>query len=130
MSINYSEWPIEKGQVEDLLLDPLNPRLSELNNPTQEEIIEQLIKYEDVLSLALRIAERGFLPSEILIAYKDKGSIYVLEGNRRLAACKLLLAPDKASEKHKKRFQSLSEKVNKDNLKKVNVVFSPSVSLL
>jgi len=45
MSINYSEWPIEKGQVENLLLDPLNPRLSELNNPTQEEVIEKLIKY-------------------------------------------------------------------------------------
>ncbi len=126
MSINYSKWPIKKEQVENLLLDPLNPRLSELNNPTQEKIIEQLIKYEDVLSLSLRIAERGFLPSEILIAYKEGNSTYVLEGNRRLAACKLLLDPDKASEKYKKRFQSLSEKVNKDNLKEINLVFSPT----
>ncbi|MBE3128291.1 MAG: hypothetical protein IMZ60_01265 [Actinobacteria bacterium] len=126
MSINYSKWSLEKGQVENLLLDPFNPRLSELNNPTQEEIIEQLIKHEDVLSLSLRIAERGFLPSEILIAYKNGNSTYVLEGNRRLAACKLLLEPNKASEKYKKRFQSLSEKVNKDNLKEINLVISPN----
>lgn len=126
MSVNYSEWPIEKTEVEDLKLDPQNPRLSEIENPTQEKIIEQLVKYEDVLGLAIRIAERGFLPSEVLIANKEKDIIYVLEGNRRLTACKLLLNPLRAPDKYRKSFQALSDRINKENLKKLNVLFSPS----
>lgn len=89
MSVNYSEWSIEKTEVENLQLDPQNPRLSEIENPTQEKIIEQLVQYEDVLGLAIRISERGFLPSEVLIAHKER---YNLCFGREPTTCCLQVA--------------------------------------
>lgn len=126
MSLKYSDWEIQKKHVDELLLDPNNPRFFGLNNPKQEQIIEQLIKYEDVTDLALRIAERGFLPTEILIVCKENSKNYVLEGNRRLAACKLLLNHKVAPASYQKRIKSMSDASDKKSIEKVNVVFAPT----
>lgn len=126
MATKYYDWTIEKKSTEELLLDPNNPRFFGLQNPTQEQIIEQLIKYENVTELALRIAERGFLPNEILIVCEEDSKNYVLEGNRRLAACKLLLDYKVAPESHQKRIQSIAENADRNSIQKINVVFAPT----
>jgi hypothetical protein len=123
---NYSEWEIKKEKVEELQLDPNNPRFFGLSNPTQQQIIEHLIKYENVIELALRISEKGFLPNEILIVCDENSSHYVLEGNRRLSACKLLLDYKLAPSNYHKRIQSLAAKIDKTNIQKVNVLYAPS----
>jgi hypothetical protein len=51
---------------------------------------------------------------------------YVLEGNRRVAALKLLLNPDGAPEKYKGKFRSLSRSLDRPLLKKVQAVVAPS----
>jgi hypothetical protein len=79
--------------VDDLFLDPRNPRLTDLglgNNPTQIQIVDALWSKMAVDEVALSIAENGFYRHEPLYAAKEQGKLYVVEGNRRLAAVKLL----------------------------------------
>jgi hypothetical protein len=86
-------WTSEDVAVGDLLLDPLNPRLADFGlsqNATQDEIAGVLWSKMAVDELALSIAENGFYEHEPLYAVKEKGKSYVIEGNRRLAAVKLL----------------------------------------
>jgi hypothetical protein len=91
---NVLEIPVEK-----LLLDLNNPRHDVLENQTdalREMIIDQADK---LVNLARDIIEKGINPSELTIVTPDDGSIdeyVVLEGNRRLAALKLLTNPSLA----------------------------------
>lgn len=88
-----SSWEVEDLLVDDLLLDPKNPRLSDFGlngNPSQAEIAGVLWSRMAVDEVALSIAENGFYRHESLYAVREHGKLYVIEGNRRLAAVKLL----------------------------------------
>ncbi|MDV7339270.1 hypothetical protein RYZ26_06675 [Terasakiella sp. A23] len=60
---------------------------------TEDSIISYLVKYQDVIGLAHQISHfQGLIPTERILVYKNKsGKHVVLEGNRRVCACKLLL---------------------------------------
>lgn len=78
----------------DLFLDPLNPRIDVPENATQEEIRLQLLKYEEIVELANEIVrEKRLLPGDRIITFIEDGKHIVLEGNRRVCACQLLLDP-------------------------------------
>lgn len=80
-------------RTDDLLLDPKNPRLADLDldEPlSQDTIIQALWSKMAVDEVALSIAENGFYRHEPLYAAKEDGKLYIVEGNRRLAAVKLL----------------------------------------
>ena len=82
--------------VSELLFDPQNPRLAELGlskTPTQPEILKALWQSMAVDEVAWSIAKNGFFSYEPLFVEIDAKSKrkYVIEGNRRLAAVKLLL---------------------------------------
>lgn len=84
----------ERVDVEKLFLDKKNPRLAEYalgSKPTQPELIKILWQKMAVDELAMSIAARGFFPHEPLFAEEEGGKLVVIEGNRRLAAVKLLL---------------------------------------
>jgi hypothetical protein len=80
--------------VEDLLLDADNPRLaSVLRNGSQDSLVKVLWTEMAVDEIALSIAANGFFRDESLVVAPDKkhrGKFVVLEGNRRLAAVRLL----------------------------------------
>lgn len=87
---------IEYMDVEDLNLDPTNPRLGRENtgrNVTQKRVLEMMQDW-NLDELALSFVENGFWPQEALLILEE--SLYggkcfvVVEGNRRLAALKLL----------------------------------------
>ena len=83
----------------ELLLDPDNPRLPEdLRGGSQPKILEYL--YENVVldELARSYLNNGFFQHEHLIVTPSNGSFVALEGNRRLAAVKILLEDDDAKE--------------------------------
>src|SRR5262245_19433256 len=87
------DWKPEPQPVDELLLDPQNPRLRDVGldeNATQIEIITALWREMAVDEVALSIANNGFYAHEPLFAEKEHGKLYVVEGNRRLAAVKLL----------------------------------------
>ena len=81
--------------VSDLHFDYENPRLAEygITKATPEgEILKILWDAMDVRELVQSISASGFFPHEALIVAKEDGKCVVIEGNRRLAAVKVLLA--------------------------------------
>ncbi|WP_431293409.1 ParB/Srx family N-terminal domain-containing protein [Pedobacter sp. P26] len=94
--IDYSQWQRKKLQVKSLKLDDENPRLSGFGSskPTQNQVVEYMLEYEKVIQLAKDIAKMGFLPNEEPIVFKENNRYVVVEGNRRVTACKVLVDPD------------------------------------
>lgn len=81
--------------VSDLTFDRKNPRLSEFDVADNEpDIIKVLWETMDVQELVLSIAASGYFQHEPMIVAEENGRNVVIEGNRRLAAVKLLLKPD------------------------------------
>lgn len=93
--------------VSKLFLDLDNYRHEQLEN--QEEVIEYLIKNEDVKLLAKDIAAHGLSPFDVWGVTKKKKVYEVVEGNRRACALILLNAPSKAPEKDQAYFQKLAD---------------------
>jgi len=83
----------------DLLLDPDNPRLPEhLRGGSQPKILEYLYENGVLDELARSYLNNGFFQHEHLIVTAENGSFIALEGNRRLAAVKILLEDGDAKE--------------------------------
>lgn len=72
----------------DLHLDLRNPRVTEADFDDEEAVLEYLIDYVDVDELIQSILSSGWLDYEPLIVLE--GDNVVLEGNRRLAALRIL----------------------------------------
>lgn len=124
--MDFSRWPIRPYAVNRLRLDPLNPRLATgVKRPTQQELIADLLVHEDVLDLVRDIARLGYFPNELLVAIRDGSNTIVVEGNRRLAALKLLLNPELAPESFEKRVRQYADRVQGPT-EKVPVVVAPS----
>ncbi len=80
------------AKLEELSLDPTNPRLGRNNtgrDVPQTRVLE-LMKNWELDELALSFLESGFWPQEALLVVKEtlygKTALVVVEGNRRLAA--------------------------------------------
>lgn len=81
--------------ADDLYFDAKNPRLAEAGaRPSQMEILKTLWREFAVDEIALSIAANGYFPYEPLFATKEDRRLVVVEGNRRLAAVRLLTDPD------------------------------------
>jgi hypothetical protein len=87
---------IRYASITELNLDPLNPRLGRENtgrDVSQEKVLA-LMQDWTLEELAVSFIENGFWAQEALIVVKEKlyGSVtdVVVEGNRRLAALRLL----------------------------------------
>ena len=86
-----------KGKIvyidtEDLAFDPDNPRFYRLNDASSiSAVIDEMLDDEGVQDLMLSIGEKDYFEGEpLLVATHSDGSLIVVEGNRRLAATKLL----------------------------------------
>jgi hypothetical protein len=86
--------------IDQLLLDPENPRLDGIAKSTNQiDLIRAMWKEMAVSEVALSIAENGYFEEEPLFvvpapAANGKERYYVVEGNRRLTAVKLLVDAD------------------------------------
>jgi len=89
--------PKTTGKVPTELLDfdPHNPRLIEdgIKNPTDSQIILSLSDTADLAEVVESIASNGYIDIEPIIAQKIGKRWRVLEGNRRLAAIRILQNP-------------------------------------
>ncbi|MGP6856828.1 ParB N-terminal domain-containing protein [Klebsiella pneumoniae] len=87
---------VSKLSPDELKLDPRNPRLyngrSFVGNVSEHELVKALSDHADLDELLKSISENGYMPIEplIIIKYPGDDKYTVLEGNRRLAALKLL----------------------------------------
>lgn len=125
--IAYEKWKQKELSVPNLLLDPLNPRIPEPDpSLSQRQLITELVQHDKVYELARNIADNGYFPVEALIIIEKSGDRYVVEGNRRLAALKLLLSPELAPSESQHRFEVLSERASSGLIKKLRVMVAPS----
>jgi hypothetical protein len=87
-----------KVPTEYLDFDPSNPRLIEdgIKNPTDADIIMALSDSADLAEVVESVALNGYIDIEPLVAQRVDGRWRVLEGNRRLAAIRILQDPSLA----------------------------------
>lgn len=103
------QWKTQSFGPKKLQLDPQNPRIEVEKNATQEQIRLKLLELEDVLDLARGIERnKGLFYGERIIVVEEAGKAVVLEGNRRVAACQMLLSPALVPENFKSRFPQAS----------------------
>ena len=89
--------PAREVALDLLDLDDKNPRMASLDAPpkTQDDLLKGLWKNFVVDEIALSIVANGFFRFEPLLAEQHGGRYTVIEGNRRLAAVRLLLSEEK-----------------------------------
>ena len=81
-------------KVDDLHFDHSNPRMAEYGitaATTESDILKILWEAMDVRELVQSISASGYFPHEPLIVTQEDKKFIVIEGNRRLAAVKVLL---------------------------------------
>lgn len=100
--------------LSDLMFDNANPRLASTNTD-QRASLQAIAEHQNVrlLALAAHIQENGLNPAEMPIVMprpNDPNRFIVLEGNRRLAALKLLENPQRVTDVfHGKNLRDLKE---------------------
>lgn len=84
--------PVCEIPVEHLRLDPENPRLRLPPQASQDKILLQLYEEHRLEELMSSLIANGYFDEEPLVAVpgRSKGTWIIVEGNRRLAALKLL----------------------------------------
>ena len=71
--------------------DPENPRFPRaVNEGPIDKLIERMAREERIIELMESIGQQGYFPGEPLVVVRNGGRYIVAEGNRRLAAIKLL----------------------------------------
>lgn len=108
-----------------VLLDAQNPRIEVSHDANQDEIRQKLLAHEKVATLASQIVKfGGLMPGERIIVCKDNNKHVVVEGNRRVCACQLLLNPNLIPEKFQKKIPRASQEL-KDTLKRIKADVAP-----
>jgi hypothetical protein len=82
-----------KEEVRNLYFDFQNPRLIECGikeSDSQEKVLKILWKAMDAKEIAMSIVANGYFQNDPLIVAEENGKKVVIEGNRRLAALKVL----------------------------------------
>lgn len=101
MAISHT---VERIEIDKLSLDPRNPRLGRHfvgRNPSQQEVLQVMQEWA-LEELAVSFLESGFWTQEALVVVREnvqgEDQQVVVEGNRRLAALKLLDAAARGRE--------------------------------
>ena len=103
--------PIGRLPLTDLLLDPNNPRFgSPAGGINQRQILDRIVDKFGVNDVLSSIAVNGYFDAEPLVCREDTGTgkAVVVEGNRRLAACLIIMNDPRASG-HAKRTKEFSQ---------------------
>lgn len=90
------DYKIERKSVDNLELDWKNPRLAEFGikpNTKPEEIFQILWQNMALEEIVTSLVAHGFFDTEPLIVLEENSKLIVLEGNRRLAAVKIVRNP-------------------------------------
>lgn len=85
--------------VKELHFDPNNPRFFNGQGQvfdSEQDVIDFMLRAEAISDLVYSIGQQGFFAAEPLIVIEKEGKYIVAEGNRRLAALKVLNAANAA----------------------------------
>lgn len=104
--------------ISRLHLDLHNPRLGHHTVVSEDEALARLLQEfgSEIFYLAKSIASKGLDPTQMWAVVKENNKFVVLEGNRRLAACRLLADPHKApTVEWQKKFRLVREHMSADD---------------
>ena len=120
-------WPTRSMGVAGLHLDAKNPRLGrEVTATAPREIIQYLFEHDKAMDVAESIATRGFFANEPLLAVREEGKLVVVEGNRRLAALKVLREPGLLEGSKQRQVERLSRRIAAQSISSVPVTVAPN----
>src|SRR5437867_2946725 len=106
-----------------LLLDPFNPRLPPSEKGKgQERLMEVMLERFSIDEIAESICSAGFLPLDPFIGYREGASLYVLEGNRRVATLQLLLNPKLAPPRFANTWEGFRARLDEKALAKIRSI--------
>ena len=107
--------PTEMIEIARLEFDRLNPRLpSNLTESSQEVILQWMVNDGGIADLMSSIGEQGYFNGEpLLVVPNDAYNFTVVEGNRRLAALKLLQNPEQLEERRNSLVSIAKEAIHK-----------------
>lgn len=91
--MSYRQLPMKRADLHDLRLDLTNYRIP-TPQPNEVAAMRYLLAEEDVLGLGKLILRDGYFDNEVPIVTDVDGDLIVLEGNRRVAALKVLNEPE------------------------------------
>lgn len=127
---------ITEVKIEKLLLDKKNPRFAKNYNKekgTDAELIEYLYKEEGASQLVTEILEEGFFKDEAIWLIKKNEKYLVKDGNRRVAAVKILNEPDKSG-LNEKTIKGIKSKIKSFEYNKIDklpaIIYTDSNSSL
>lgn len=126
--VDYSAWEISrKIPVTEVKLDRFNPRMPENSESlTQEDILSLMVNDYKIIELAESIALKGFMPLDNMVVTYEDGIPVVLEGNRRVAALKLLINPAMAPIKERPKYEALSSQIDPKMIMNPSFAVAPS----
>lgn len=103
-------YPVSAIPIEELLLDTGNPRIR--HGLDQKDCLERILRRKRTFMNLLRdIARNGLTIEPIVVSRNEDGKWIVRDGNRRVAALKLLKDPESCPDKVlQKEIQRLAEK--------------------
>ena len=110
-----------------LLLDRDNPRFGQgTKSASQADVLDYIVETFGVDDVLSSLAVNGYFEAEPLVCRLDKasGDATVVEGNRRLAACLILIGDDRASRQvqRSKQFSKIWEEHGQKNIDPVPVI--------
>jgi hypothetical protein len=105
---------VEYKGIDELHLDPSNPRLpEEVQGERESEILKALYYLFDLDELAFSMANNGYFDEEPVVVIRE-GRLVVVEGNRRVATIKILLDTTLQRKFGIKNWPSVDRHVKKD----------------
>lgn len=87
-------WPLSDYSLDNIFLDHENVRLPETLE-AQDSIMHDLFSNENTMDIVKSIVQYGMFQDEFPILIKERKKLIVIEGNRRIAALKALMNPDR-----------------------------------
>lgn len=114
--------------IDQLHLDSMNPRITGAD--TQRDVLQEVLddQGEKLFALAEDIVDQGLSPIERLLVQrekKDSDRFITLEGNRRVAALKILANPHMLTSLHvkeplQKRFEKLAKRFDRKDIEPID----------
>ncbi|WFE59661.1 hypothetical protein [Micromonospora sp. WMMD712] len=124
--IDMSAWEVLKVDVLELKLDPRNVRLELAQDAPESDIINDLFVNEKAFTLVDSIVKIGLLTHEVPIVLKRGDDLFVVEGNRRIAALKAIQNPFLAPSHQARINKALEGFTLRDSLRHVEAKRAPS----
>lgn len=107
--------PSERKPValKNLKVDLANPRFGIVDETREEDAILRLCETANIRELWDSIARQGWIPYEpiVVIPTNDPEKFTVIEGNRRVAALKTLLEPERLSSLRRRKIPPISDEL-------------------